>query len=326
MKILHITYHHGCQMQLDFVAKSLGYEITTQNPNWNYNIGHQRAEEIWNKHKEYYSQFDVIITSDTTPLSRIFLQNNYTGKLIIWVSNRFDYCDESSNDCKFPDQEYYHLIRNIPSRPNVKIFPNTPFEIEYARKYKNVQLNTEIIKPCSFIADQNSETISAISDPEKTFYISQYHNHYIFMNLKEKCDQLKIKSYYGRYNQLSDLVNIKGIINVPYAYSTISLFENWSMGNVFLIPSKQLLLKLSKQNNFWWQDSYALENCIDKSEWYLPEHKDLFLYFDNWEHLQHLTQDNETLNKTQQNVIQFSSAHNAKTLQQWKNAFENWKL
>ena len=89
MKILHITYHNGCKITLDYVAQSLRHEITTQFADWNYNIGHNRAIDVWNKHKDYYNQFDIIITSDTCPLARIFLQNNYSGKLIIWICNRF---------------------------------------------------------------------------------------------------------------------------------------------------------------------------------------------------------------------------------------------
>ena len=282
MKILHITHHQGCKINIDFVARSLGLDVTTQFANWNYNIGHNRAIELWNKHKDYYNQFDVIITSDTAPLSRIFLQNNYTGKLIVWVCNRFDYADGSSNDCGFPDTEYYELIRQASNKSNVKIFPNTPFEYEYAQRFRNVSLGTNVIKPCSFLDEETSNLPPSIIDPPNTFYISQYHNHSIFMNLKQKCDALGIPSYYGRYNRLSDLQNIKGIINIPYAWSTISLFENLSMGNVFLIPSESFLLQLSKMPNFWWQDSYAL-NIIKCAEWYLPEHKDLFVYFDNWE-------------------------------------------
>jgi hypothetical protein len=305
------------------VAKSLGYTITTQFADWNYNVGHQRAIDIWEKYKDYYNNFDVIITSDTAPLSRIFLQNNYTGKLIIWVSNRFDYVDGASNDCGFPDQEYYDLIRNAKSKPNIKIIPNTKFEYEYAQKYRNVWLGADIIKPCSFIDEDRSTAEPSISDPSSTFYISQYHNHSIFMNLKSKCDELGISSYNGRYNRLSDLQNIKGIINIPYAWSTISFFENLSMGNVYFIPSKEFLLKLSKQPNFWWQDSYAL-NLIECAEWYLPEHKNIFLYFDSWEHLKSLTQNDALIKTTKENVIRFSQEHNTKTLNQWGNAFTQW--
>lgn len=323
MKILHISYHDGCVKTLNFVAQSLGHEITTQYANWNYNIGHDRAIEIWNKHKDYYNQFDLIITSDTAPLSRIFLQNNFNGKLIIWCCNRFCYFDEASNDCGFPDPEYFNLIRSIKSRSNVKMLSYTKFEYEYARKYKNVDFGDEIIKPCAFIEECSSSAFPSDINKSETFFIPSYHNDTIFMNLKKKCDELEINSYSGRYNGPSDLKGVKGIIHIPYAWSNLALFENWSLGNVYFIPSKQFLLTLAKQNNFWWQDSYAL-SLIDSSEWYLPEHKDLFMYFDNWEHLKSLTNDCGLLQGKKKKVSEFSNKHSEKTLVQWKSAIEIW--
>jgi hypothetical protein len=324
MKILHITYHNGCKMTLDFVAKSLGHEITTQIADWNYNIGHNRAIEIWNKYKDYYCQFDVIITSDTAPLARIFLQNNFTGKLIIWVCNRFDYADQASNDCGFPDAEYYSLIRNAKLKNNVKIFSYTKFEYEYAQKYKNVCLGSNIIKPCAFIEDNDVSTaFPSHLDKINTFFIPSYHNDTIFMNLKEKCDQLNINSYSGRYNGPMDLKGLKGIIHIPYAWSNLALFENWSIGNVYLIPSKDFILQLAKQPNFWWQDSQAL-GLIDSSEWYLPEHQDLFLYFNDWNHLKEIAFNDEIINNKKQRATYFSANHTDKTLKQWEDAFTRW--
>jgi hypothetical protein len=320
MKILHITYHNGCKMTLDFVAKSLGHDIITQFPDWNYNIGHNRAIEIWNKHKEYYSQFDVIITSDTCPLARIFLQNDYPGKLIIWVCNRFDYADGASNDCGFPDPEYYNLISNAKSKNNVKIFSYTKFEYEYAQKYKNIWLGSDIIKPCAFI-DENkiSSAFPSHIDKSNIFFIPSYHNDTIFINLKEKCDQLNINSYSGRYNGPLDLKGIKGIIHIPYGWSNLALFENWSIGNVYLIPSKNFILNMSKQHNFWWQDTYAID-LIESSEWYFPEHQDMFLYFNNWNHLKELANNEELIKNKKQKVLQFSNNHTYKMLNKWKEA------
>ena len=96
-KILHITFHKGCKNEISAVAKALSLDLTTwfipsfsgefldgySSGNALYNIGHHRAESIWNLHKEFFDQFDLIITSDTAPLSRIFLQNGWTKPLII---------------------------------------------------------------------------------------------------------------------------------------------------------------------------------------------------------------------------------------------------
>jgi len=63
-------------------------------------------KKFGNLHKDYFDTFDVIVTSGTAPLHESFLQNGWTKPLIIWICNRFDYCDYASLDCNFPDQEY----------------------------------------------------------------------------------------------------------------------------------------------------------------------------------------------------------------------------
>jgi hypothetical protein len=324
MKILHITYHQGCKINIDYVCKQLGYEVITQCADWNYNIGHSRAEEIWNKYKDYYNSFDTIITSDTAPLSRIFLQNNYQGNLIIWVCNRFDYADQASNDCKFPDPEYYQLIKRAKDNKNVKIFSYTKFEHEYAQKYRGFSWDPKVIKPCSFYdnSSDNQLLLNGI-DRESTFFIPPYHNDTIFMNLKEKCDELGIKTYSGRYNGPTDLKGIRGIIHIPYAWSNLALFENWSLGNIYFIPSKDFLIKLMSRGNFFWSPPFPIEN-IESSEWYLPEHEDLFVYFDNWEELKNFTENDNLIKKKKDNILKFIETHNNKILNKWKDAFNNW--
>lgn len=321
MKILHLTHHSGCQSNIEYIIKTLGHEITTMPEvySWNYNIGHKRAEELWNKHKEYFESFDLIITSDTAPLSRIFLQNNYKGKLIIWVSNRFNYFDGATNDCNFPDQEFYDMFKES---KNVKIFSYTKFENEYAKKY-GVYWRNEIIKPCVEI--DKVDFVSAFPEninKSEVFFIPPYHNDTIFMDLKGKCNQLGIPVYAGRYNGPLDLLDVKGIIHIPYAWANFALQEQWSMGKVYFIPSKAFLLKLSKQSNFWWQDSWALDNLIESSEWYCPENQSLFMYFNDWNHLKELAQQNDLIQNKSKQILEFSKQHNIKSLNQWENALK----
>jgi hypothetical protein len=322
MNVLHVTFHQGCKINLDYVAQSLGFNLTTQRADWNYNIGSNRANEIWNKYKDYYNSFDAIVTSDTAPLSRIFLQNNYSKKLIVWVCNRFDYCDMSTNDCAFPDQSYYQLIRDSINKNNVKFFSYTKFEHEYAQKYRGINWGNETIKPCAFYDDTPpvNFALSGI-DKESTFFIPPYHNDTIFMNLKSKCDQLGIRAYAGRYNGPLDLMNIKGIIHIPYAWSNLALFENWSMGNVYFVPSKDFLINLAHQNNFFWSPPFPLDH-IESSEWYLPEHKDLFIYFNDWNHLKTLSNDNDLINSKKTKVLNYSKIHTNEMLNKWKKALD----
>ena len=91
MNYLHISFHKGCHNDLQYISNKLNVNIEFMEFNdgtkGKYNIGHDRAKKYWDKHKEYFNRFDGIITSDTAPISRVFLQNNWTKKLIIWIKS-----------------------------------------------------------------------------------------------------------------------------------------------------------------------------------------------------------------------------------------------
>ena len=316
VRVLHISYHQGCIKNLNYIFNKIGVYHEVQNANWNYNIGHQRAQEIWEAHKDYYNTFDTIVVSDTCPLSRILLQNNYKGNIIIWICNRFDYSDQSTLDCNFPDSNYYSLIKNATKQSNVKIFGYTQFENEYAKDFRNIDLGNQVIKPCAFIDNTTESSIPQKIVREDTFFIPQYHNDTIFMNLQEKCTSLDINSYRGRYNGPNDLKGFKGIIHIPYAWSNLALFENWSIGNVYLIPSKQFLLKLANMDNFFWSPPFSTKH-LDSSEWYSKEHEDNFIYFDDWYDLQQLSKNDELIKSKEKQVLEFSKALTDKTIKQW---------
>src|SRR5690348_2031529 len=161
LKILHLSFHKGCLHEFSGIAKQLECDVeswfipdlpaklfdVTSRGNALYNITHERAERIWNRHKKLFESFDAILVSDTAPLSRIFLQNGWKKPLIIWVCNRFDYCDHASLDGDFPDQEYYELFKQAIQRKNVFVIPYTAFEKYYA-KSKHIQINNFVITPC----------------------------------------------------------------------------------------------------------------------------------------------------------------------------------
>lgn len=243
LRILHIGFHTGCIKDFNEVARELGLEVTNwyllgDRPRFDgfsmgnavYNIGHRRAEQVWNLHKDYFDQFDVILTSDTAPLSRIFLQNGWKKPLVIWICNRFDYCDPASLDCQFPDKEYYDLFQKAMTMPNVKIISYTPVEYMWAAS-KGVQIGTETIKPVgsheTTYRKGNQSSIPADIHKSDTLFVPG-----IYMNdtqknyFIEQCKSHKIPIYYGRYNGPYDLKDFKGVIYMPYQWSNLALFEN----------------------------------------------------------------------------------------------------
>lgn len=315
MKMLHVSYHNGCIGDINYVASKLNISIETLRADWDYLISHNLANSLWDKYKDYFNGFDIIITSDTAPLSRIFLQNGYKGKLIVWICNRFDYPNRDG----FPDQEYFSLWNDNLSNDRVKFVSYTPFEYVYARQ-RGILLSDFVIKPVAgYIETPMNSAIPADIKKDEHFFIPPYHNDNIYMNLKEKCSYLGLKAHTGRYNGIKDLIGFKGIIHIPYAWSNLALFEAIKMGIPHIIPSKEFILKLSNCANFFWSPPFQRE-YIEYSEWYCKEYKDLFVFFDSWEDLVDKTRNGD-FSSVSKKRIEFIKGHENNEISKWSSIF-----
>ncbi len=326
-KILHISFHKGCIRELEFVAQELSWNLTSMyvhdlpqgefdgktKGSGIYNIGHERALNIWNKHKAYFNQFDTIITSDTAPLARIFLQNNYSGRLIIWVCNRFDYCDQASLDCKFPDSEYYSLINLAKNSPHTTIISYNDFEPVYA-KTKAVDLGSTLIKPCGFNWG-NPSSISPNIDKKGTFFVPPYHSNASFKTV-EKCLAHQISALSGYYNGPTAIKEFKGIIHIPCAWSNFAMFENLANGLIHFIPSQQYMLKLLSEGAHF-PDGNFTKKHLNLSEWYHPELKEVLIYFESITDLKHKINTLD-FDKQKQRCLAFAQNHKASMLNRWE--------
>ena len=322
MKVLHLSFHNGCQNDIQYICNKLNIELTSNVfhdgisiGNDQYNITHDKAENAWKLYKDFYEQFDCIITSDTAPISRVFLQNNWKKKLIIWICNRFDYSHQPCDN--FPDKEYYDLINDVKNRDNIYIIGYTPFENVYANIYKKLSIGYEIIKPIGKIISYDFNS-TIVNNKLQTFLIGPYHNDNIMMDLKKKIESLEINVYNGRYNGPLDLVEFAGIIHIPYAWSNLALFEAIQLDIIYLIPSLCFLKELSKEENFWYQDMQYFNDNIHLSEWYCSEHKDLFIYFDSWKDLKFKI-DNTNFKLKKKFIKNHALYHENLMLLKWEN-------
>lgn len=325
LKVLHISFHKGCQNDIEYIAEKLKFDLSYMeyddlSGNNKYNITHDKALNAWNKYKDYFNTFDIIITSDTTPLSRIFLQNNFKKKLIIWICNRFDYSHQPTTE--FPDEEYYNLINDAKNRPNVNIIGYTSFENYYTNNIKKITIGNECIKPIGKMGQVYQNYISTIiEDKQNTFIIGPYHNDNIMMNLKEKIKNLNIKVFNGRYNGPKDLAEFAGVIHIPYAWSNLALFEAIQLQTPFFIPSSNFLKNLIHNNNdkigdFFWSPPF-IEDKLYLSEWYCEDFKDVFIYFDSWEDLKNKIY-NIDYEKHKELLKNIGDKHENEMLEKWK--------
>ena len=136
MNILSIGFHSGALDAIESMidgAHDVHSELLAIDPSgYHYNMTQERASCLWDEHKDFYNGFDVIITSDTAPLSRIFLQGGYAGKVMVYVCNRVDYYDGPGDG--FPDDAYYKMLRSAMGNPNVSLIGYTPYEQVYCNR------------------------------------------------------------------------------------------------------------------------------------------------------------------------------------------------
>ena len=322
MKILHLSFHKGCQNDIQYICNKLNLDLTFQKftdgvtkDNEIYNITNERAKIAWNNYKDFYNKFDCIITSDTAPISRVFLQNNWDKKLIIWVCNRFDYAHGSKSG--FPDKEYYNLMREAKNRPNVTIMGYTPFENYYAKFKRGCDIGDKVIKPIGNITEIfRKMKKTKIENKNNKLFVGSYHNENIMMDLTSKLKELNLDVYHGRYNGPLDLSEFKGVVHIPYAWNNLALFEGLQAKIIYFIPSELFLRKLSKMDKFWFQDRFCFDR-LDLCEWYCDEHKDLFVYFESWEDLKFKV-NNLNYDEKKKIIEDFSKKFENETLNKWK--------
>jgi len=340
LKVLHLSFHLGCIKDFEEVAQNLGLDLTSwyilssdlpnnyfdgkNSGNAVYNIGHGRANAVWNKHRDYFNKFDVIITSDTAPLSRIFLQNGWSKPLVIWICNRFDYFDRVSLDCNFPDKEYYELFKQATNLANVRIVGYTPYEKFYAAQ-KGINIGNLLIKPLGKLA-WHVEKLSTSFIPKQinkteTIFVTPRLSQKQLGYLVQQCEMVGVKTYSGRYNGPDDLKGFKGVITIPYAWSTFALFENIQNGLIHFIPSEKFMRELSNYGLSF--HTFTLDH-FELSEWYCPENRGVIVYFDSWKDLKHKI-DSLDFEKMKARLHEFGLQHRKEMLNRWEKLFASLK-
>lgn len=338
-RILHMSFHLGCIKEVESVARKLGLDVTSWyvfdkplvefegcNSGFEvYNMLPDRAQRIWEKHKQYFDTFDIIWISDTAPLSRVFLQNDWKKPLVIWICNRFDYCHWPS---EFPDPAYHELFRQATKKKNVYIIPYAPYEWYYAYT-KGVYLNTFTIKPIGVIETTDryknaDKSVPTSVDKKNTIFIYPRLNAHELAFVKNKCNELNIPSYSGPYNGSHDIKDFKGILFFMYgAWLNIAMFENFQRGLVHFLPSVNFAEELKRTGSPVSAHPYVSDTRLyELCEWYSKEHKDLIVYYDSWQDLKHKieTTDYEAMRKK---IMAFAQQHEQEMLSRWRMVFQD---
>jgi len=326
MKLLHLTFHHGCELEIEYVFKKLGHEITAMKFDTGYNEINEftqlRAQNLWEKNKDYFNTFDGIITSYPTSLSRIFLQNDWSKLLIIWVCNRFD-CGIQE---EYMDPGFYNLLRSIKDRKNVYIFGNSFIENIYSTYAKNVDIGNFIIKPLGKTVKTDFMYKTYSDEESNVFYIPPGKNETQLLNLSKKLDTLDIQSICERFNEnMIELLGYKGVICIPYSWSSISFFERLQLGIVTFLPTERFLIELFSEGEYWFEPPFNVQQTelLKITEWYAQEHRDFMVYFDSWNDLKLKIKNTNYKDKTTL-MLNYAKMHEKETLERWNHIINDY--
>jgi hypothetical protein len=302
MRVLHISHHVGCMRDHAYIYDKLGVEYEFWKfPKDLFRITKDVADQIWNERNEYFNQFDFIVTSDTAPLSRIFMEHldQLKAKVVVWICNRFDYNMEG-------DASFYEIFNrmSIEHQDKVKIIPYSDFEGIWCKK-SGISFHLPTITPIGIEKRELDYKIDGlielktgyIEDPNakmhynypvelnNKLFIPIYGNDNYFYNIKQIFIENDIPFFNGGYKHPEDLKHCIGLVTFPDAFSKLITFETIQNEIVVFLPSPEFLIQLHptvNNNTHYWFNSpvgHLNQDLVQLCEWY--RFKECRIYFDS---------------------------------------------
>ena len=308
-KILYVSRHDGTIANFKYIAKNLGFNITILRPDYRYG-GYPECyykDKCNSFVKEKCSEFDYIIICDTIPDSYVFLINKCNKKIILEITNRFDFCKG--------DKDYYKLIARAVKKENIIVVENNPFEVYHACEEKVFIKNYYLIRPIgnppnSTVTkehNQNHDSVAIIDNIQTSKLLVQKLN-------EVKLNYKLLPRMYGGPLALS---TYKAVIMIPYQVSVMKMMENLRYGVPMIIPSEKLMRELIDKFPFAATHLFKITNGVrNYIEFYNDLFRDYFIYFDCFNDLHNIIKytDFKTLREKEK---KFMRDYEKKALKMW---------
>ena len=317
-KLLHLSFHRGAAAEIRWVMDKLGiavedFHFDDGTGNERYNMTPERSERLWSQIQKRADEFDWILTSDTAALARPFIlhRNDFRGRLIVWVNNRFDYWHGRK-----PDALFYKQYREAAAMPDTLFVPYSEFEAVHAASH-GVEMTRKAIRPIGM----GFGTVRVARN--ERYFLPPYGNDAYFAPFMPKVLSKDLFEH-RRYEGPADIARFRAIIHIPYAWSTYALFEHWAQGMVYYLPSLSFYKKLWKQGSLFFPDA-NYNQYWPLSEWWRKENRANFIYFNGWKELKQRLFLTRRLKlkieeKLSREILKRHAVHRQKTLEQWQNA------
>jgi len=258
---------------------------------FHYNVSKDWAQQYYDSNRDEINSFDIVVTSDTAPLSRIFLQNvsDLEPRLVVWICNRFDYMI-------WGDVEFYSLVQTALKRKDSKVLfiPYTEYEKGDSRVRLSINIDkTSTITPhglqlsTKVIEDKAAEIYGLNSNSEEknlnqTIFVTRYANDQSYVNTPAILKRRDVPHISGSYTHPKQLASYAAVVTFPDAMSKFLTFETIQYGIPVVLPSISWLRKLAAGNYFLNGDNQGGKPIAEywfQNEWYrFPECR---IYVDN---------------------------------------------
>lgn len=309
-KILYVSRHEGTFTNFCYIGKHLGFNVTSLLPNYSY-TGRPNCyykDKCRSFVKSKCSEFDFIIISDVIPDSYIFLINKCNKKIILEITNRFDWL--------MTNKYYYKAFSKAIKKKNVIVVENNPFEVYHACD-KNIFIqNYYLIRPIGYPPN------NIVRKEHKEFHdIVAFIGYRIQDTIAiTELNRLNISFKYFPYKYGGPLIlsTYKATIMLPYQVSIMKMMENFRYGVAMIIPSERFLRELIKSNyTFVSSEVFNIPDGVRTYvEFYNDEFRDLFIYFDSYNDLPDIIK-NTDFKALKEKEKEFMRNYEKKAIKMW---------
>jgi len=315
-KILYVSRHEGTFANFCYIAKYLGFNSTSLIPKYSY-TGRPNCyyrDKCRSFVKAKCSEFDYIIISDIIPDSYIFLINKCNKKIILEITNRFDWDVQKRN--------YYKFFSRAIKKKNIIIIENNPFEVYHACM-KNIFIpNYYLIRPIGYPPNNILKREHKEYHDIVAIILNQIQDKKILQVELQKLN-ITFKCLPHKYGGPLILSTYKAIIFLPYQVSIMKMMENFRYGIPMIIPSEKLLRELIKSNYYFCSSEvFKIPNGVrEYVEFYNNKFRDLFIYFDNFEEIPNIIQ-NTDFKALREKEKEFMRYYEKKAIKMWEEVLD----
>jgi len=293
-------------------------DIVNQNT-WT-KINEDMINQFYERYKDELSIYDGFIVTHSPVFALLY--EKFNKPIIIINSTRYEQPYSFNNDIDSWDKLGNKLYNLYVKKQGIFI-SNNKADQEYLKLATGIET---ILIPSLCLY-----TNASYNPTTDKFVI--YHNYNIpeTNNIKNKHSLLG-----GGYNW-NDLYSNKGIIQIPYEISTMSLFEQYSANMPLFIPSKNYLKELikngarfqSRYNKVYGNFSYPeklrtalsdetwIDYWVDKADYYDEENFKYIIYFNNNEELVKRIEETDT-DEVSRKMKEHNTIRNENVYRMWE--------